>query len=182
MRLLREWDQVNQPFPMVTRDETRQVLIDLDAALAPIDPTALAVALEQTLVLWRQPAGGEAVASFYLEALEEFPAEIVAAALKVVRLTHHYPSAPLPADFRKAALEASAPLRGARIRGRLAMKRFEDEASREDRWATREPVTVGSGTYPGGKKPGLTRETTDGSGDVDLGNTAQRLAGWESAA
>lgn len=179
VRHLREWDQVSQPFPMISPEETRQTLLDLDAALTPIDPKALAAALEQTLVLWRQPQGGESVAAFYLEALEEFPPEIVAAALKTVRMAHHYPSAPLPADFRKAAIQAATPLRGAQIRARLAMKRFDDEAARVDRWATREPVTVGAGTYPEGTRPEFVRETRDGTPDIDLGNIAARIAGWE---
>lgn len=173
---------MNQPFPMISRDETRQVLAEINAALAPIAPTHLAAALEETLVLWRQPAGGELVATFYLEALEEFSPEVVSAALKHVRMTHHYPSAPLPADFRRAALEAATPLRGAQVRARLAMKRFEDELRREDRWATREAVTVGAGTYPAGKKPELTREAKDDKPEIDLGNTAERIAGWEGGA
>lgn len=134
---LREWDQVTQSCPALSRSETQQVLAELDRALVPIDPRLLAVALADTLALWREPIGGAATAKFYDEALNEFPSEVVASALKHVRMTHCYPNAPLPADFRKAALDASAPLRAAQVRARLALQRFRDHEAREDWWAKR---------------------------------------------
>ena len=43
-------------------------------------------------------------AEFYLEALEDLPADLVEAALKQVRMTYRYPSMPKPADFRSAVV------------------------------------------------------------------------------
>lgn len=177
---LRGWDQLNQSLPDLGPEKIRQALADIDAALAPIDPPILAAALQHTLVLWRTPEGGANVAAFYLEALEEFPPDVVAKALKHVRMTHRYPSAPLPADFRAAALDAAVPLRAARVRAKLALNRIEGAAHREKRWAERQPVKVGDGTYSDVR--GSWRDPSDGKSEIDLGNTAERIAGWESAA
>lgn len=143
---LREWDQVTQTCPALSREETQQVLAELDRALERIDPRYLAIGLADTLALWREPTGGASTAKFYVEALEEFPAQIVTAALKHVRMNHQYPTAPSPADFRRAALEAVAPLRAAQVRARLALQRYRDHEAREDWWAKRKPVVVGEGT------------------------------------
>jgi len=67
------------------------------ANLAPMDPKALAVKLNQTLALWPKPAEFETTAEFYLEALETVPADLVEKALKHVRLNSKF--FPKPAEL-----------------------------------------------------------------------------------
>jgi hypothetical protein len=152
LQSLRDWEPANQTFPSMGLPEVRAAILEVEVALRPIDIRQLAVMLDRTMELWRTP-GSPNVMEFYVEALEGFPAFAVAEALKHVRLNHRYPTMPSPADFRSAAQDAAAPLRGTQVRARLAQSRLGDAAKREDRWLTRKPVVVGEGTYAGRSKP-----------------------------
>ena len=146
VRQLRAWDLATATFPALTSEQLTAVLIELDAALVPIAPPALAVLLAETLALWRAPPDAGVTAKFYIEALEEFPQDVVVDALRHVRFSHRYPNAPLPADFRSIAIDLAAPLRGAQSRGRIARKRYADAAlaslRARDAWRHRQPVVV----------------------------------------
>ncbi len=79
-------------------------MLEAQVGLQPMDRRELAVKLDKTLTLWAAPEGFEVTAEFYLEALEDLPADLVEAALKQVRMTYRYPSMPKPADFRSAVV------------------------------------------------------------------------------
>lgn len=89
------------PVP-VDKPNVLDAIARMEQSLRPVDPRKLAVLLDKTMRLWRLPADWETVSGFYLEALEDLPDDLFEAALKRVRMTHKYPDAPKPADFRQA--------------------------------------------------------------------------------
>lgn len=62
-------------------------LAEAEAMLKPIAPKDLYVLLGKTLRLWKAPEDWDEIAPFYREALEDFPRDLVEAALKHVRQT-----------------------------------------------------------------------------------------------
>jgi hypothetical protein len=71
--------------------------------LTPIDLKELAVALEATLALWPLPPNWDQIGPFYIEAMREFPRDLVFEALRHVRLTSSF--FPKPAELRDPILD-----------------------------------------------------------------------------
>lgn len=99
-----------------------------EAACEPIDPKALAVMLDKTLEMFTPlPANWAEVYDFYLEGFEDVPADLVAVALKHVRLNCKF--FPKPAEFRQPIAEALSERLATRTRLGTILKigQFRDE-------------------------------------------------------
>lgn len=77
----------------------RTSLLEARKGLESINPKTLAVMLEETLALWPLPPNFGVTAKFYREALEDVPADLVAKALKQIRLSSKF--FPKPAEIRE---------------------------------------------------------------------------------
>ena len=75
-------------------------LAEAEANLEAMEVKALTVAVERTLALWTVPDNWDNVAGFYLEALEDVPADLVEVALKSLRQRRRWNNFPKPADLR----------------------------------------------------------------------------------
>lgn len=89
----------------------------LEAQLVPMAATeqgakALAVLVAQTMTIWKLPENWPTVSKFYLEALEDVPADLVEPTLKTLRLSHKFPTLPKPADLRNCIPKAFHDRRG----------------------------------------------------------------------
>jgi hypothetical protein len=76
---------------------------DAKLHLQPIDLKQLAVELDRTLGLWTLPANWDEVAPYYVEALAEFPADLVQKALQHARFNRTF--FPKPAELRQPILD-----------------------------------------------------------------------------
>lgn len=83
------------PVPMT---EVHRELREVESLLTPCDPKRTAVMLAQTLELYGLPDNWAKVAPFYLEAMADVPPDLVADALKHVRLTCKW--FPKPSELR----------------------------------------------------------------------------------
>lgn len=118
------------PVPLGLR-ELRTARQETDAALLPIDLKELTVLLDQTLALFedRRPANWGHIAEFYLEALEDVPADLAREALRHVRRNVRF--FPKPADLRAPIVEELARRQHIRLRLRLAQMMANHEQMEE---------------------------------------------------
>lgn len=146
----------------VTAEQVQTGIAIATALLRPADPREAAVKLDRTLRLWRLPEAWDDVAEFYLEALEDVPSDLLDVALKRVRLSHKYPTAPSPAEFRLAIASDLAArkaqmmlLRSAEFKARLEAKAMERRAVKPvDTGAAIEQAVKRMPTYPDERRRG----------------------------
>lgn len=137
-RWLAAWAAAD-PVP-VTAAEVAAALALVAGGLVPADPVDIGRKLDATMQLWRLPVAWREVAEFYVEALEELPADLVDLALRRVRARHKYPEAPKPAEFVEAVRDDLAARKLAKLRlGRALSKARRDESTRR---AVRGPVVA----------------------------------------
>lgn len=167
---------------LMTLPQVTAAISILEAALTPCDPRQLAVMLDQTLQLWPSPDNFETTGLFYVEALEDVPADIVEAALKHVRLHHRYQRMPTPADFRAAAAGALVKRKVALSKAQLAQGNLIREERLKAERARRMASPAPAAPLPKMKPKPEWRDPSDGKREIDLGNTDERLADWRRRA
>jgi hypothetical protein len=111
----------------LTLAEATTVLSVLDESLVPAPVETQTVLIDETMALWATPDNFGSLADFYLEAVEEFPEDILRAALKTVRLKHVYPTLPKPADFHQAGIGALEARQSIQRAAQSVLRRVERE-------------------------------------------------------
>ncbi|HLH51734.1 MAG TPA: hypothetical protein VKV96_20515 [Roseiarcus sp.] len=113
---LTSWDPT-QPLPPEVKAGLPAAIEAASASIAPVDEKRLAVAIDETFSLLKLPAHWPKIARFYLEALADVPADLVAEALKSIRLSHRgYYDFPQPADLRAPIEKALSERRNLRAK------------------------------------------------------------------
>lgn len=90
--------------------------LTLDHWLTPADLKGAVVEMEQTLALFKLPDNWNEIAKFYVEVIEDIPADLLVDALKHVRMTKKW--FPKPSELREgiASEMAERQLLAARLR------------------------------------------------------------------
>ncbi len=99
---LEEWKE-SDPIPQEMISLIPGALRVMDTQLRRIDHRELMVKLVRTLSLWKAPGGWDDIVEFYVEALEDMPADLATLALKRLRLNFRFDTFPKPADPRAMA-------------------------------------------------------------------------------
>ena len=130
---LSEW-RAEEPVPVSSERITREMKL-ARSFLAPTDPKALAVQLVQTLDLYGLPENWGRIAKFYLEALADVPADLVAETMRTARMTLKW--FPKPSELRDCIPEEARRRRLALARMRVALTNAKSEPI-----ADRKPLTT----------------------------------------
>jgi hypothetical protein len=114
--------QVPVPLEQISQEEAETA-----RSLTPCDPKRAALMLGQTVELYGVPNNWDRIATFYLEAVADVPPDLLALALRRIRLESKW--FPKPAEIRAAIDAELSERKTAAFRLRLAMKAAQHEAA-----------------------------------------------------
>lgn len=177
--LLKGW-QPHETLPAVRSQDLQQSILGLASLLEPASPEAFAVALDKLFAFARAfnvPADAAVLTPLYRDGLVDLPSDLlVEAVARVTRSWKWGNRLPMPGDLR-ASIEPEM-FERVRTHGRhrVALRIAQDrEAPKRSREPLPAPSTLAA-------KPPLVIAPDDDSPEIDLGNTAERIAGWERGA
>ena len=119
---LAHW-QSHDPVP-ATQEQIERSLTEAQEALRPVDPRTAAALVAQTVAIYGVPANWVQIADFYLEALEDVPADLAILAMRRVRMQKKF--FPKPAELREVIADDLAARRTAALRLQHALWRLNN--------------------------------------------------------
>lgn len=179
--LLKGW-QPHETLPAVRTADLQQSILGLASLLEPASPEAFAVALDKLFAFARAfnvPADAAVLTPLYRDGLVDLPSDLlVEAVARVTRSWKWGNRLPMPGDLRAAVEPEMFERVRTHGRHRVAL-RFAQE---RETAAQRKPLATAPVPPALPPKPPLLTAPDDGKPEIDLGNTAERIAGWERGA
>lgn len=123
------------------------------------------------------PADAVVLTPLYRDGMVDLPADLLLEA--VTRVTRSWKwgnRLPMPGDLRAAVEPEMFERVRAHGRHKIAFRLAQDREALEER--RRQPLPAPP-AQPALSKPPMIRDPSDGKPDIDLGNTAARIADWE---
>ncbi len=122
-----EWDPGDDTRPVPPVD--RATLAAFEAMLEPAPRPVVVAEVAATMAVYEPPKGNvQAHANACVEALVGLPLDILRDALRELRMTRVYPSAPMPGELRRAAAEAMSERVKSVAKARVAATRYRPPA------------------------------------------------------
>ena len=118
-----EWDPGDDTRPVPPVD--RATLAAFEAMLEPAPRAVVVAEVAATMAVYEPPKGNvQAHANACVEALLGLPLDILRDALREMRMTRVYPTAPMPGELRRAAAEAMSERVKSVAKARVASTRY----------------------------------------------------------